>query len=162
MASVDVLRRKSLRLRSTYLPLPMKHFLSLSNTQDVVACGRSGDSLCHSAPEGGGCGTHTPGGGRGGRQDRDSAVLTLVILCCLQVCVGGFYSSSGARTRAIVWSPLLDLISSLFFIVVIPKPFIHQKHHILSPIPAADNSGCVLRCVMALLSSCRLTSFHSR
>lgn len=67
----------------------MKHFLSLSNTQDVVACGRRGDSFSHSAPEGGGRGTHTPGGGGGGGgQDRDSAVLTQVILCCLQVCVG--------------------------------------------------------------------------
>lgn len=91
MASVDVFQsRKSLRLWSTYLLLPMKHFLSLSNTQDVVACGRSGDSFCHSAPEGGGCGTHTPGGGGGGGQDRDSAVLTQVILRCLQVCVWVF------------------------------------------------------------------------
>lgn len=34
----------------THLFLPLKHFLSVRNTQDVVVCGRGRDSLCHRAP----------------------------------------------------------------------------------------------------------------
>lgn len=56
--------------------------------------------------------------------------------CAASRCVWVFEFQLWARTSGIAWWPLLDMISSLFLIGVTAKPFLCQKHHILSAIPA--------------------------
>lgn len=155
----------------SHLVLPLQHFPSLSNPQDLVLCGRGWVSVCYRAPQWGRLRTHTPSGGT-----------------CAQLCwhkalthkagLWGFYSAALSRRKTTTSGKLLDrsltldilMLSCALLIIVLKAFFFFIKRSTSShSVLYSDNSlefyvrlDCSsLEDAEVLLSFCGSTSFHS-
>lgn len=116
--------------KNLYLFLPLQHFLSMSNTQDVIVCRWGREALWHRAPQRGGGRTHTPSGGAQGGETF-SCVDTRYYMILPGVCVCVFLSCAQQEEdqntgkcldrRCLIWTIYINSVTSSFAVLTMTE-----------------------------------------